>query len=964
MRFFIILVLGIHSHCFAQYKVTHYNTENGLPHDLCYQIIQDKQGFIWLGTDNGLVKFNGSTFQNYNRNQGLINSFVIDVFEDNDQKLVATWGGGCYSFDGNIFSPISLKKANFSKQQQIVKNNNIIYSIENRYRINSYNTITKKSQFYSFFKINNKLINWYSDVELNKNRSKLGKESIAYNIQIEKIDNEVYCFTDKNSPQFKGILRLNNEFKKEYSFSFLNQFEIIGLNKYKSHFKAITPTFIIEFNKDGIIKIENKNFQNLKILQYSENNSFKVYLLQNVKTNSHEILIEDLKLKSSTCYNVNFLKSPISDILISKDSSIWISTYGNGLFLIQKQIIQIDKNILKGNYVFDFIEKPRFNYFLTENTLNANNKLDNSITKFPIETIAQFRNRDNDTIIVINKNAKQISIKHENQIIKTTVYQNQITVNNQKIKYGDSELIYLKNNIWEKFNFNLEKEELLFLKIKKFFFYEGKYWVFTNYGIFILDDKFNKIRHYIQQNGLLQNDVITASIHQNKIYILNYLGFSVFENGKFKNYKYFNNENDTFNDFLITKKGNIWFASQKGLILFKDNLFLKFTKNEGLSSSFYSKIFLNTNNEIVVLGNNGVDFIKADLEPITTKPNLIILNKESNKLLKRQTEIGYNQKFLIKAEVVGFQNSKSTLEYKLNNQNWTRLNTNLYDFSNFSSGNYQIQFRLKNPFSNYTYSQLYFIKKKPVWYLRWFVIVPSILLILMGFGILMFLRIRQLQKRNQKLQNLLESNEKLEFQLNEMRYNIAQDFHDELGNKLAGISVLSDKLLNDNELKENTNYPIVERIHKDSQDLFQGIRDFIWAIDSKNGTLEELIFALTDFGESLFEYSNIKFIVDNQVENAKFLLPNFWNRQLLLLFKEAMTNTYKHSKANKLDLVFKIDDAFLIIECNDNGIGFNQKNLTRQNGLLNLKKRVDKLKSKLMINSKLGTSVKFIGKIN
>lgn len=77
---------------YSQFKVTHYTTENGLPHDLCYQIIQDKQGYVWLGTDNGLAKFNGTAFYNYNRNQGLSNSFVIDIFEDANKKTGSDLG--------------------------------------------------------------------------------------------------------------------------------------------------------------------------------------------------------------------------------------------------------------------------------------------------------------------------------------------------------------------------------------------------------------------------------------------------------------------------------------------------------------------------------------------------------------------------------------------------------------------------------------------------------------------------------------------------------------------------------------------------------------------------------------------------------------------------------------------------------------------------------------------------------
>lgn len=63
------------------------------------------------------------------------------------KKLVATWGGGCYSFDGKRFKRIGLTNSAFSKQQQIIKNNNIIYSLENRFRVNIYNTVTKNQIF-------------------------------------------------------------------------------------------------------------------------------------------------------------------------------------------------------------------------------------------------------------------------------------------------------------------------------------------------------------------------------------------------------------------------------------------------------------------------------------------------------------------------------------------------------------------------------------------------------------------------------------------------------------------------------------------------------------------------------------------------------------------------------------------------------------------------------------------------
>ncbi|NJM78896.1 MAG: hypothetical protein HC854_03375 [Flavobacterium sp.] len=86
-------------------------------------------------------------------------------------------------------------------------------------------------------------------------------------------------------------------FKNEYVFPYLNDYEIIGLTKFKSHFKAITPNSIIEFDKNKILKIEYPHFLNKKILQYTENDFFKIFLLQNSKNKSSEVHIEDLKSK-------------------------------------------------------------------------------------------------------------------------------------------------------------------------------------------------------------------------------------------------------------------------------------------------------------------------------------------------------------------------------------------------------------------------------------------------------------------------------------------------------------------------------------------------------------------------------------------------------------------------------------------------------------------------------------------
>jgi signal transduction histidine kinase len=438
---------------------------------------------------------------------------------------------------------------------------------------------------------------------------------------------------------------------------------------------------------------------------------------------------------------------------------------------------------------------------------------------------------------------------------------------------------------------------------------------------------------------------------------------TVYENGKLTKFPYINDKNDYFNDFAVDDNGIAWFASQKGIVRFQNGHYYRYTKNEGLTSGFYSKLYLTGNDRLLCLGNKGVIvFQKRELKKAKSL-SITLETKEGKSITDKIIELNHDSDFGITADVINFSKSEYILEYRLNNDEWTKLEGNTVDFSNFSSGNFTLQFRARYYFSDWSYSSTVTIDKVSPWYFRWYVLASGIVLVLIVVFGIVNLRFKRLRERNQKLQDLLDSNQKLENQLTEMRHNIAQDFHDELGNKLAGITVMSDQLLHTEKLKDSDDYAVVERINKDSQDLFQGIRDFIWAIDSKNGSLEELIFALTDFGEELFQYSGIKFIVENEVEEAKLLLPHYWNRQLLLLFKEAMTNSFKYSQAKTGTLIFKVEENNLYIEFKDDGTGFDPKTITRRNGLFNLQKRADKLNGQLVINSFAGTSIVFIGKL-
>ncbi len=65
----------------------HYTVEQGLPSNRIYKILQDYDGFIWIATDKGLSKFDGSSFKNFTIASGLSSNDIWEMFLTGDNKI-------------------------------------------------------------------------------------------------------------------------------------------------------------------------------------------------------------------------------------------------------------------------------------------------------------------------------------------------------------------------------------------------------------------------------------------------------------------------------------------------------------------------------------------------------------------------------------------------------------------------------------------------------------------------------------------------------------------------------------------------------------------------------------------------------------------------------------------------------------------------------------------------------------
>ncbi|RZL34760.1 MAG: diguanylate cyclase, partial [Pedobacter sp.] len=84
----------------------HYTSKNGLASNNCYYILQDQKGFIWIATDNGISRFDGTNFQNFTIEDGLPDTQILQMKEDQFGRIwfFALNGQLSYLQDGKFYN--------------------------------------------------------------------------------------------------------------------------------------------------------------------------------------------------------------------------------------------------------------------------------------------------------------------------------------------------------------------------------------------------------------------------------------------------------------------------------------------------------------------------------------------------------------------------------------------------------------------------------------------------------------------------------------------------------------------------------------------------------------------------------------------------------------------------------------------------------------------------------------------
>lgn len=201
-----------------------------------------------------------------------------------------------------------------------------------------------------------------------------------------------------------------------------------------------------------------------------------------------------------------------------------------------------------------------------------------------------------------------------------------------------------------------------------------------------------------------------------------------------------------------------------------------------------------------------------------------------------------------------------------------------------------------------------------------------------------------------------------------LRTRIASDLHDELASNLTSIAMFS-KIVHEKvqgrDVIPEQHSELLERITTLSQDSVSAIRDIIWAIDPRTETLSDLLERLNDTMVSDCLAHNITLRIQRPMDGAlptTNLLPE-QRRHIWLILKEAVHNAIKHAGCSEVVVSATSPSPLLMLTVQDNGRGFEGPSRTESKGLGTMKMRAEQLGGEFSIETGKETGTKITVKI-
>ncbi len=190
-----------------------------------------------------------------------------------------------------------------------------------------------------------------------------------------------------------------------------------------------------------------------------------------------------------------------------------------------------------------------------------------------------------------------------------------------------------------------------------------------------------------------------------------------------------------------------------------------------------------------------------------------------------------------------------------------------------------------------------------------------------------------------------------------LRTKISSDLHDDVGGLLSGLAMQTELLEYTAAEKDK---PKLKRISDMSRNAMAQMRDVIWATDARKDRFEDLIVRMREFAAEILFSRGINCNIQTKGIVPEKKLPVQVRQNLYLIFKEAITNVAKHSNATDTQVELMKEGSVFEMTIKDNGTGKEtngQKSSLNGSGLKNMRLRAKNLNAQLDIDKQNGFKV-------
>jgi len=900
-----------------QYNFINYSIEEGLAQSQIRAISQDDDGYLWIGTLGGLSKFDGINFENFSTNEGLLHNQINAIYCDRKGRVWIGAQGAVSVYNGGGFINYTFKE---SLNQQ-----SVLSIIEDKtgkiwFTTGGGGVVYFENNELNYIELpNGDKSNYVRDVFVDEDDNKwfATKDGVSiidsdFNI-IDTIKNvnatQIYLDEDKTvwcATFGKGVLHL-----VENSCIKLTAAKGLISDHIRGFVKREDGAFWF-ISKNGVSKLKDNKIKNFTEKDGLKNNNLKT-IMEDSEGNlflgsdgGGLIKFTNEKFMSYTEEGV-IQSNVVMSVLEDFNKNIWVSTYekGVGVFTSKGFVLLTTEDGLGNNTVWCSMVSEDKNLWVGT---------DNGISVFDG---AKFKTYDKSHGLMAKKVYSLAEDSHENIWIGTRKGVSVLNKTTNKILN-----IEIGRNIRDIF---IEDESTI--------------WLCSSDGLFRYNPQTEEKQVFKEEDGLPGSSVMNIIKNDNIYWVGTNNGLAMLSEGNITTIKIPDNfASNNINFLELDKNHNLWIGTNYGLYqlntLNKDTFyrtdFIRYSNSDGLKSLECNQnaSFIDSRNNLWFGTSYGLmkrslnsESSRIDLPRIhINEVRLFLEKKDWSKYAKgvnnvtnlpKELKLTYNKNHLTFDFVGIYHTSPDKVKYRFKldgfDADWQPITKATYvTYSNIPDGEFTFQIEATTDLKNWTNPvQFSFTITPPFWATWWFY-----LLCLLGSigGVWLIVNVsKKIEERKRVTQLIVDKSKMMKLEQQALNSSMNRHFIFNALNSIQYYINRQDRISANKYLssfaklvRKNLDSSLVNEIYLD--DEIERISLYL--------KLEEMRF------QDKFDY-NIN--VDKNIEPQSIKIPS-------MLLQPFIENSIWHGilprdKRGNIDVVVTKQEGKLIILIKDDGVG-------------------------------------------